>query len=83
MPILVAGSVATDHLMTFPGTFAEQLLPDQLHRLSLSFLVDDLVVRRGGVGANIAYGMAQLGGSPVLVTAVGADFGEYRSWLEP
>ena len=46
----------TDHLMHFPGRFAEQLLPDQLHKVSLSFLVDDLVVRRGGVGANIAFG---------------------------
>ena len=49
MPIAVTGSIATDHLMHFPGKFAEQLLPDQLHRVSLSFLVDDLVVRRGGV----------------------------------
>jgi adenosine kinase len=58
------------------------LLPDQLHKVSLSFLVDDLVVRRGGVAANIAFGMAQLGLRPTLVGAVGADFGDYRSWLE-
>ncbi|NJC69683.1 carbohydrate kinase family protein [Planosporangium thailandense] len=82
MKIAVTGSIATDHLMHFPGRFAEQLLPDQLHNVSLSFLVDDLVVRRGGVAANIAFGMAQLGLRPTLVGAVGADFGDYRSWLE-
>jgi adenosine kinase len=82
MKIAVTGSIATDHLMHFPGRFAEQLLPDQLHKLSLSFLVDDLVVRRGGIGANIAFGMAQLGLSPVLVGAVGTDFADYRAWLE-
>src|SRR5690242_10443493 len=80
--IVVTGSIATDHLMHFPGRFAEQLLPDQLHKVSLSFLVDDLVVRRGGVAANIAFGMAQLGLRPVLVGAVGNDFADYRSWLE-
>jgi adenosine kinase len=82
MKIAVTGSIATDHLMHFPGRFAEQLLADQLHKVSLSFLVDDLVVRRGGIAANIAFGMAQLGLSPVLVGAVGPDFAEYRSWLE-
>src|SRR4051812_14583403 len=82
MPVLLSGSIATDHLMHFPGRFAEQLLADQLHQVSLSFLVDDLVVRRGGVAANIAYGMGQLGERPVLVGAVGADFADYRSWLE-
>src|SRR3954470_21376167 len=82
MRIAVTGSIATDHLMHFPGRFAEQLLPDQLHKVSLSFLVDDLVVRRGGGAANIAFGMGQLGMRPVLVGAVGADFADYRSWLE-
>ena len=82
MRIAVTGSIATDHLMHFPGRFGDQLLADQLHKVSLSFLVDDLVVRRGGVAANIAFGMAQLGLSPVLVGAVGVDFDDYRSWLE-
>jgi adenosine kinase len=82
MPVLVAGSIATDHLMHFPGKFSEQLLADQLHKVSLSFLVDDLVVRRGGVAPNICYGMAQLGGEPVLIGAVGEDFDDYRAWLE-
>jgi adenosine kinase len=80
--IAVTGSIATDHLMTFPGRFADQLVADQLHTVSLSFLVDKLDVRRGGVGANIAFGMGQLGTRPVLVGAAGADFDEYRAWLD-
>jgi adenosine kinase len=68
--------------MTFPGRFAEQLLPDQLHRVSLSFLVDRLEIRRGGIAANICFGMARLGLRPILVGAVGADFADYRSWLD-
>ncbi|HEX5740821.1 MAG TPA: carbohydrate kinase family protein [Pilimelia sp.] len=82
MKIAATGSIATDHLMHFPGRFAEQLIADQLDKVSLSFLVDDLVVRRGGAAANIAFGLAQLGLRPVLVGAVGADFADYRAWLE-
>jgi adenosine kinase len=82
VPVLVAGSIATDHLMHFPGKFSDQLLAEHLHKVSLSFLVDDLVVRRGGVAPNICYGMAQLGGKPVLIGAVGEDFDDYRGWLE-
>ena len=82
MPVAVTGSIATDHLMHFPGRFSEQLVADQLDRLSLSFLVDDLVVRRGGIAANIAFGMGVLGCRPVLVGSVGNDFADYRSWLE-
>jgi adenosine kinase len=82
MKIAVTGSIATDHLMHFPGRFAEQLLPDQLHKVSLSFLVDDLVVRRGGIAANVCFGLAQLGVRAALVGAVGADFADYRGWLE-
>jgi adenosine kinase len=80
--IAVSGSIATDHLMTFAGRFSEQLLADQLSSLSVSFLVDDLDVRRGGVAANICFGLGNLGLNPVMVGAVGADFGEYREWLE-
>jgi adenosine kinase len=80
--IAVTGSIATDHLMTFEGRFAEQLIADQLEQVSLSFLVDELEVRRGGVAANICFGMGRLGLTPLLVGAVGADFDDYRSWLE-
>lgn len=82
MRIAVSGSIATDHLMTFSGRFSEQLLPDQLSSLSVSFLVDDLEVRRGGVAANICFGLGILGLRPVMVGSVGADFGDYREWLE-
>ncbi|NLG54961.1 MAG: carbohydrate kinase family protein [Rhodococcus sp.] len=82
MTIAVSGSIATDHLMRFPGRFAEQLVADQLNHISLSFLVDDLEVRRGGVGGNIAFALGVLGASPILIGAVGADFAEYQAWLE-
>ena len=82
MHIAVTGSIATDHLMTFPGKFTDQLIADKLDKVSLSFLVDDLAIRRGGVAANIAFGLGVLGLRPLLVGAVGADFDEYRRWLE-
>ena len=59
--IAVTGSIATDHLMTFPGRFSDSLVADQLDKVSLSFLVEDLDIRRGGVAANIAFGMGCLG----------------------
>jgi adenosine kinase len=68
--------------MHFPGRFAELMVVDQLDRMSLSFLVDDLVIKRGGSAANIAFGLGVLGRSPLLVGAVGPDFAEYRTWLE-
>jgi len=80
--IAVTGSVATDHLMTFPGKFTEHLIADKLDRVSLSFLVDGLEVRKGGVAANIAFGMGCLGLRPLLVGAVGQDFASYRAWLD-
>ncbi|MGI8953481.1 MAG: carbohydrate kinase family protein [Nocardioidaceae bacterium] len=82
MSIAVTGSIATDHLMTFPGKFADSLVVDQLDKIALSFLVDDLEVRRGGCAANIAFGLAVLGQRPLLVGAVGRDFDDYREWLE-
>lgn len=82
MRIAVTGSIATDHLMQFPGRFADQLVADQLDNVSLSFLVEDLEIRRGGVAANIAFALARLGMRPILVGAVGTDFEDYREWLE-
>lgn len=81
--LAITGSIATDHLMTFPGKFVDSLVPDQLDKISLSFLVDDLDVRRGGCGANIAFALAKLGHRALLVGAVGRDFEtEYRGWLD-
>ena len=82
MRIAVTGSIATDHLMSFKGRFADSLVVEQLQKISLSFLVENLQIRRGGVAANIAFGLARLGTSPLLVGAVGEDFVDYRSWLE-
>ena len=82
MRIAVTGSIATDHLMTFPGRFVDQLMPDKLDKIALSFLVDTLKIRRGGVAANIAFGIGCLGHRPLLIGTAGADFAEYRHWLE-
>lgn len=82
MPLLITGSIATDHLMSFPGKFSDSLMSEALDKISLSFLVEDLVVRRGGCAANICFGLGMLGLRPVLVGAVGEDFVDYRSWLD-
>lgn len=82
MSLLICGSIATDHLMTFGGRFRDSLVVDQLDKLSVSFLVDDLVIRRGGVAPNMCFGLGALGLEPVLVGAAGEDFVDYRSWLE-
>jgi adenosine kinase len=80
--IAVTGSIATDHLLTFPGRFTDQLIADKLEKISLSFLADSLEIRRGGVAANIAFGLGSLGLRPLLVGTVGPDFADYREWLE-
>ena len=82
MSLLICGSIATDHLMTFGGRFRDSLVVDQLDKLSVSFLVDELEIRRGGVAPNMCFGLGMLGLSPVLVGAAGDDFADYRSWLE-
>lgn len=82
MRIVVTGSLAYDYLMTFPGRFREHLLQDRMHRMTVSFLVDDMKRLRGGVAGNITYSLALLGERPYLVATAGDDFGEYRSALE-
>ena len=82
MDILLTGSVAYDYLMTFPGHFKEQLLPERLEKVSLSFLVDSMSRQRGGIAPNIAYSMALLGERPRVMATVGEDFGDYRAWLD-
>ena len=81
MKIGVAGSVGLDHLMTFSGKFTDSLVAGSLEKVSLSFLVDSLDVRRGGCAANIAYGMGVLGLNPILIAAVGKDWADYEAWL--
>ncbi len=82
MALLITGSIATDHLMSFPGRFSDSLVADKIDKVSLSFLVEELQIRRGGVAPNIAFGMGCLGLSPVLVGSVGPDFADYESWLQ-
>jgi adenosine kinase len=82
MDILLTGSVAYDYLMTFPGHFKDQILPERLGSISLSFLVDSMSKQRGGVAPNIAYTMALLGERPRVMATVGEDFEDYRAWLE-
>jgi len=82
MKLVVTGSIAYDYLMSFPGKFTEHFLPEHMHRLSLSFLVDTMDKRRGGCAPNIAYTLALLGERPLLMATAGEDFGEYRQWLD-
>jgi adenosine kinase len=82
MDIIVTGSVAFDYIMKFPGYFREYLLPDRLESISLSFLVESMVRRPGGIAPNIAYTLALLGGRPRIMATVGDDAVEYKNWLE-
>jgi len=82
MDILLTGSVAYDYLMVFPGLFKEQILPERLGSISLSFLVDGMSKQRGGIAPNIAYTMALLGEKPRVMATVGEDFSDYRNWLD-
>ncbi len=79
--VVVTGSVAYDYLMSFPGKFQDVIVPDRLHRLSVSFLVDEMRKVRGGVAPNIAYNLALLGATPAVLASAGADASEYRDWL--
>lgn len=82
MNLVLTGSIAFDYLMTFPGYFKDHFLPDKLEKVSLSFLVDSLIRRRGGIAANIAYTLALLDERPKVMATVGEDFEEFRTWLE-
>jgi adenosine kinase len=82
MNIVLTGSVAYDYLMKFPGYFRDHILPDKLDSISLSFLVESMVVQRGGISPNIAYTLALLGERPRIMATVGEDFENYRAWLE-
>lgn len=79
--VLVTGSLAFDFILTFPGKFQDHILPDKLHMINLSFLVDKVKKQRGGVAGNIAYTMALLGETTRIVAAAGHDFGDYSKFL--
>ena len=84
MPALICGSLAFDTITTFPGRFGQQILPEQLHILNVSFLVPELRREYGGCAGNIAYNLRQLGGDPVIMATLGNDGGDYleriRAW---
>jgi len=84
MPVLICGSLAFDTITTFPGRFSQQILPDQVHILNVSFLVPTLRREYGGCAGNIAYSLKQLGGEPLIMAAIGSDGQDYlarvRSW---
>jgi adenosine kinase len=80
--IVVTGSLAYDYIMNFPGYFKDHILPDKVHMLTVSFLVDSMRRMRGGVAGNIAYTLALLGERPLVVATAGQDFGEYSAWMQ-
>ncbi len=82
MRIVVTGSLAYDYIMNFPGFFKDHILPDKVHMLTVSFLVDSMRRMRGGVAGNIAYTLALLGERPLVFASAGQDFGEYRALME-
>ncbi|NLA79475.1 MAG: carbohydrate kinase family protein [Chloroflexi bacterium] len=82
MKVILTGSIAYDYLMKFPGLFKDTILPEHIEKISLSFLVHEMIRQDGGVGANIAYSMALLGAKPYLFSTVGQDFGEYAQRLQ-
>jgi adenosine kinase len=82
MSIFITGSIAFDYLMTFPGKFRDNIIPDQLDKISLSFLVDSMTRQRGGIAPNIAYTLSLLGEKPYVFATAGVDFTDYRDWME-
>ena len=82
MRIIVTGSLAYDYIMNVPGKFADHILPDKVHMLTVSFLVDSMKKMRGGVAGNVAYTLSLLGEKPLVVSAAGQDFADYRKFME-
>ena len=82
MSVLICGSLAFDTITTFPGRFAQQILPDQVHILNVSFLVPSMRKEFGGCAGNIAYSLQQLGGEPLIMATLGKDGVLYRNHLE-
>src|SRR4051812_20418952 len=82
MKVLVSGLLAFDKILDFPGRFSDHILPDKIHDLNVSFVTENLSEHFGGTGGNIAYNLAMLGLSPVLIASAGSDFQTYQYWLE-
>ena len=82
MAAVICGSLAFDTIMTFEGRFADQILPDQLHILNVSFLVPDMRRDFGGCAGNIAYALNALGGRALPMATVGSDGADYVARLQ-
>jgi adenosine kinase len=82
MTVIAAGSVAFDHILAFKGRFADHILPEKVHVINLSFLVDSLERRRGGVAANYAYTLNLLGYPVAILATIGRDGADFKTWLE-
>ncbi len=82
MRVLICGSMAFDNIMVFQGRFREHILPEQIHMLSVSFLVPQLRREFGGCAGNIAYNLKLLGGSPVIMATIGDDAETYSARLD-
>lgn len=80
MNAVVTGTLAYDYIMDFPGRFADRIMPEKIHKLSLSFLVDKLNKQFGGTAGNIAYTLKLLGLEPLIVSAAGNDFAAYKAF---
>jgi len=81
MKVLVSGTVAYDQIMNFPGYFKDNILPDKIHVLNVSFYVPESRISFGGTAGNIAYNLALLGIKPIILANVGNNFGDYKKWL--
>ncbi|MBI2444663.1 MAG: carbohydrate kinase family protein [Candidatus Magasanikbacteria bacterium] len=81
MSLLISGSLVYDHIMDFPDSFRNHILPDQIHLLNVCFTVDKLERSFGGTAGNIAYTVKLLGGEPTIVSVVGSDGQEYLEYL--
>lgn len=81
MKILVSGSLVFDRIMNFPGRFADHILPDKIHEINLCFQINAVKDSFGGTAGNIAYNLKMLGLEPIILSAVGSDFNDYKDWL--
>lgn len=81
MNILISGSLVYDRIMDFPGLFKDHILPDKIHNLNVSFLINGLKENFGGTAGNIAYGLSLLGEKPYILATAGKDFAPYEKWL--
>jgi adenosine kinase len=82
MPIALSGSLAYDYIMDFPDSFKNHILPEQIHILSVSFVVDTLKKNLGGTAGNIGYTTKLLGADPIILGSLGSDAGEYMDWFK-